>query len=177
MANLEKKQIVMSVVVVVLAVIFVFGQYMPLNKKAKILKAANAELVAENAAADAHVGILPQLYRDIENIKKDAGNFDAQIPVGRSHGQFLADLTSVMQKQGLSQLNVQPGMETEAQVISQIPVTISCEGRLSQIFKFFKEIESLERIIQIEEVDLKAKDQVDGIIIMQAKINIFYRTE
>ncbi|MGA2915082.1 MAG: type 4a pilus biogenesis protein PilO [Sedimentisphaerales bacterium] len=176
MAKMERKQIVMSVVVIVLAVIFVFLQYMPLNKRAQNLKAANAAILADNAAADAHIGILPQLYKDIENIKKDVGNFDAKIPVGRTHGLFLQDLTSIMQKQGLDKLVVQPGTETETSSLSQIPVFISCEGKLVQIFRFFKALESFERIIQIEEVDLKANNELDGSVVMQAKVNIFYRT-
>ncbi len=176
MAKIERKQIVMSVVVVVLAIIFVFLQYIPLNKKAKDLRAANAAILAENAAANAHIAILPQLYKDIENVKKDVGNYDAKIPVGRTHGLFLQDLTSVMQKQGLGQLVVQPGTETETPSLSRIPVSISCEGKLIQIFKFFQAIEAFERIVQIEEIELKANDALDGSVNMQAKVNIFYRT-
>ena len=91
----------MSIAVVALAIAFVFFQYLPLNRKAKSLKAANASLLAENAAAGARVEALPQLYKEIEKIKEQVGDFDAKIPVGRSHGLFLQDLTSVMQKQGL----------------------------------------------------------------------------
>ena len=176
MPKMEKKQIVMSIVVVVLAVIFVFLQYMPLNKKAENLRAANAALLADNAAADAHIGILPQLHNDIEKIKKDIGDFDSKIPVGRSHGLFLGDLTAIMQKQGLGELVVQPGTEMGTPSLSRIPVSIRCKGKLVQIFRFFKALESFERIIQIEEVALTADDALDGSVIMQAKVNIFYRT-
>jgi Tfp pilus assembly protein PilO len=116
------------------------------------------------------------MYKEIEEIKGRVGDFDAEIPVGRSHGLFLQNLTSVMQKQGLSELAVQPGTETETDDLSRIPVNIRCKGRLIQIFKFFKALESFERIIQIEEVALATNEKFDGNVTMQAKVNIFYRT-
>lgn len=176
MPRLERKQLVMSVAVVTLAAAFVLFQYLPLSKKAKSLEATNANLLVENAEADAHTAILPQLYKDIERIKGEVGDFDAKIPVGRSHGLFLQELTSVMQKRGLGELVVQPGKETETPDLSEIPVHIRCRGRLVQIFKFFKALEAFERIIQIEEVGLTADDTFSGMVTMQAKVNIFYRT-
>jgi Tfp pilus assembly protein PilO len=175
MLIIEKKQIVMSIAVVVLAIVFVVFQYLPLDKKAKNLKAANAALLAENAATDAREGVLPQLFEEIEKLKGQVGNFDAKIPVGRSHGLFLQDLTSVMQKHGLSELMVQPGTEIETPNLSQIPVYIRCKGGLAQIFGFFKSLESFERIVRIEEVSLTADEAFDGSATMQAKVNIFYR--
>jgi Tfp pilus assembly protein PilO len=176
MQKIEKKQFVMSIAVVALAIAFVFLQYLPLDKETKGLKAANTKLLAENTAAGVHLEVLPQMYKEIENIKEQVGDFDAKIPVSRLHGLFLQNLTSVMQKHGLGELVVQPGTERETDSLSQIPVYIRCKGKLVQIFKFFKALENFERIIQIEEVGLTANDKFDGSVTMQAKVNIFYRT-
>lgn len=175
MQKIEKKQVVMSVAVVILATAFVFFQYLPLNKKAGVLKSANAALLTENAAADARENVLPQLLGEIEKLKEEIGNFDAKIPAGRSHGIFLQDITSIMQKAGLDELMVQPGTETETEGLSLIPVYIRCKGRLPQIFEFFKALDKFERIVQIEEVSLTGNAAYDGTITMQAKVNIFYR--
>jgi Tfp pilus assembly protein PilO len=175
MQKIEKKQVVMSVAVVILATAFVFFQYLPLNKKAEVLKTANAELFTENAAADARENVLPQILQEIEKLRGEIGNFDAKIPVGRSHGIFLQDITSIMQKAGLDELMVQPGTETETEGLSLIPVYIRCKGRLSQIFGFFKALDKFERVVQIEEVSLTGNAAYDGAITMQAKMNIFYR--
>lgn len=166
----------MSVAVVALAVAFLLLQYLPLDKKTRSLKAANTRLLAENTAASARLEVLPQMHEEIEKMKEQVGDFDAKVPVGRSHGLFLQNLTSVMQKQGLGELVVQPGTETETSGLSQIPVYIRCRGKLVQIFKFFKALEDFERIIQIGEVGLTANDKFDGSVTMQAKVSIFYRT-
>lgn len=176
MLKIERKQFAMSIAVVTLAAAFVFFQYLPLNKETASLSAANAALISENTAAGLRLESLPKLYEGIEKIKGQIGDFDAKIPVGRSHGLFLQNLASVMQKHGLEELVVQPGMETETSGLSVIPVSIRCKGKLMQIFRFFKALEDFERIIQIEEISLTGDDKFDGSITMQAKANIFYRT-
>ncbi|MFA6186948.1 MAG: type 4a pilus biogenesis protein PilO [Phycisphaerae bacterium] len=173
----EQKQIVMSVAVVAMAAAFVFFQYMPLNKKAKMLKAENVVLITENSSVGARLETLSQISREIETLKQQVGDFDAKIPLGRAHGEFLQNLASVMKQQGLEELVVQPGVETQAGELVKIPVYIRCQGKLPHIFKFFKALEGFQRVIQIEEVSMTGSDKFDGSLVMQAKTNIFYRNK
>lgn len=175
--KLEQKQIVMSVAVVAMAAAFVFFQYMPLNKKARMLKAENVVLMTENSSIAARLEALPQISREIDSLGQRVGDFDAKIPVGRAHGEFLQNLASVMKQQGLEELVVQPGEETRAGELVKIPVYIRCQGKLVHIFKFFKALEGLQRVIQIEEVSMTGSDKFDGSLVMQAKTNIFYRNK
>lgn len=158
-----------------LAIAFMFLQYLPLYEKTKSLKAANIKLLAENAAASVRQEVLPQINAEIEKAKGEIGDFDAKIPVGRSHGEFLQNLTSVMQKQGLEEISVVPGAEIETSDLSKIPVSIRCKGKLVQVFRFFKSLEGFERIIQIENVRLTGDGKFDGSVAMEAKMNVFYR--
>jgi Tfp pilus assembly protein PilO len=173
--KIEQKQFVMSVAVIAMTVAFFFFQYLPLNEKARTLQAKNAILMAENSSIGIRLEILPQLHQEIENLRQQIGDFDARIPVGRSHGEFLQALASVMKQQGLGELVIQPGQEAQAGEVFKIPVYIRCEGKLIHIFKFFKAMESFQRVIQIEEVSMTGSDKFDGSLIMHAKTNIFYR--
>jgi Tfp pilus assembly protein PilO len=175
--KLEQKQIVMSVAVVAMAAAFVFFQYMPLSKKARMLKAENIVLMTENSSIAARLEALPQISREIDSLGQRVGDFDAKIPVGRAHGEFLQNLASVMKQQGLEDLVVQPGEETQAGELVKIPVYIRCQGKLVHIFKFFKAMEGFQRVIQIEEVSMTGSDKFDGSLVMQAKTNIFYRNK
>jgi Tfp pilus assembly protein PilO len=177
MPGVGEKQFVMSIAVIALAITFVFFQFMPLNKKVRSLKAANVDLITKNTAASAKLKDLPRLYEEIKQVKEQTKNLDVKIPVGRSHGSFLQELTSVMEQQGLTELVVQPDMETEIAERSCIPVRIRCKGELIQIFQFFKALEKFERIVQAEEVLLTSDNKFDGDVTMQAKVNIFYRTK
>ena len=173
--KLEQKQIVMSVAVVAMAAAFVFFQYVPLNKKTRTLKAENTVLMAENSSVGARLETLLQLRQEIEKFGQRVGDFDAKIPIGRAHGEFLQNLASVMKQQGLEDLVVQPGEETQVGELFRIPVYIRCQGKLVHIFKFFKALENFQRVIQVEEVSMTGSDKFDGNLVMQARTNIFYR--
>jgi Tfp pilus assembly protein PilO len=114
---------------------------------------------------------------EITKFSQRVGNFDAKIPVGRSHGEFLQNLASVMKQQGLEELVIQPGEESRYGEMFKIPVYIRCQGKLVHIFKFFKALEGFERIVQIKEVVMTGSDKLDGTLIMQAKVDIFYRNK
>jgi len=175
--KIEQKQFVMSVAVIAMTAGFLFFQYLPLNEKARTIKAENTILMAESSSIGTRLAILPQLHQEIENLRQRIGDFDTGIPVGRSHGEFLQSLASVMKQQGLDELVIQPGQEAQAGEVFKIPVYIRCEGKLIHIFKFFKALESFQRVIQVEEVSMTGSDKFDGSLVMQAKTNIFYRNK
>lgn len=177
MQIIKSKQFVMSIAVVVLAVAFVFFQFLPLNKKARDLNAANTVLISENTAANARIEVLPQLNKQIEEMKQQIGDFDAKIPLGRSHGVFLQELAEVMQQRGLTEFVTQPGAEIETSQLCGIPVDIRCRGKLVQIFEFFKALESFERVVRVEEVTLNNDTKLEGIVTLNARVKIFYRTQ
>lgn len=175
--RIEKKQFVMSIAVIAITVVFLFVQYLPLNGKARELKAKNVLLISEISSLGNRLDVLPELHQEIEKLRQQNGDFDAKIPVGRAHGEFLQSLASVMKQQGLGELIIQPGEEVQAGEIFRIPVYIRCEGKLIHIFKFFKAMESFQRIIQIEEISMTGSNKFDGTLTMQAKTNIFYRNK
>ena len=72
MLGIDKKQFIMSITVIALAVVFISFQFVPLHKKTKVLKAAKLELIAENTAVEAKQKALPQLCEEIEQIKAQA---------------------------------------------------------------------------------------------------------
>ncbi|MBN1788324.1 MAG: type 4a pilus biogenesis protein PilO [Sedimentisphaerales bacterium] len=176
MISVDKKQFVMSIAVVVLTIAFVLFQFIPLSRKAKILKAANVNLIAANRAVLEKQKALPKIHREIERTEEEIGNFDMKIPVDRSYGSFLEKLTLAMEQQGLTEFMVQPGVEVEINDKFQIPVKVKCKGTLGQIFDFFKVLETFERVIQIEEISLTNSSEADGNVEMQSNMNIFYRT-
>jgi Tfp pilus assembly protein PilO len=167
----------MSLAVVILAAAFVFFQFLPLNRKARELKAANTKLISENTISNAFIEAIPQVQGQIEEIKQAIGNFDAKVPQGRSHGIFLQSLAEVMQRQGLTELVIQPGIEVKADQLSSIPVDIRCKGRLVQIFRFFKAMESFGRVVRISGISIANDNRLQGVLTMNARVEIFYRIQ
>jgi Tfp pilus assembly protein PilO len=51
------------------------------------------------------------------------------------------------------------------------------KGRLKQIFEFFGRLQSLDRLVRIEQVKLVNDRDFSGEVSMQTKAVIYYRTE
>jgi len=172
-----EKQFIIAFTVVLMAGVFLTLQYLPTVRKAKAYKVENLRLVTENSHAHAQLDELPTIFELIAKAKEDVGDYDAKIPHGRSHGAFLQQIANIMQKHELKELVIQPGSEVKMSKFSRIPILIRCNGKMSQIFKFFKSLESFDRIIKIEDVSFKNSEDYNGQMSLEMKANIFYRVK
>ena len=74
-------------------------------------------------------------------------------------------------------LPVQPGAEITADSLKCIPIKMKCKGDLNQIFEFFKSIQTSDRAVRIEQVQLVNGNDFNGEITMHAKAYIYYLSE
>jgi len=82
-----------------------------------------------------------------------------------------------MNENNLREQLIQPGEEVKAEGLNCIPVSMKCKGSLKQIFKFFRSLQRLDRLIRIEEVKLVNDNGFSGEVSMQTKVIIFYRAK
>ena len=81
-----------------------------------------------------------------------------------------------MNKHDLSGQLIRPGREIVGKEISSIPITINCSGQLSNIFEFFRSIESFSRVIRID--NLKMQSKIDeSIVNVNAVAIVYYRRQ
>ena len=91
-------------------------------------------------------------------------------------GAFQQQISDLMKKHGLTEQLIEPGEELEADEVTCKPVSIQCKGRLEQVYNFFDSLESLDRLVRIERVQLTNDNEYSGQVSMQAKTVIFYRS-
>ena len=53
-------------------------------------------------------------------------------------------------------------------------MTIRCQGKLEQIFEFSKSLQALDRLIRIEQIELKNDNNYSGHVDMTTKAVIYY---
>ena len=173
-----KKQLVILVVSAVMLVMFALLQYFPMRRKMMASKrSAMAQKAALNESALAQQR-LPELRKEFAKLQGQVGNFDAKIPDGRNTGDFLWQIAGIMSDHELKRPLIEQGDETIEKVKHQdlicIPVTIKCQGRLEQIFEFSKSLQGLDRLIRIEQIELKNDNNYSGQVDMMAKAVIYY---
>jgi len=156
---------------------FVLLRYLPLQKKMKSVKQAQAVQRFAILKASAESEQLPALKEQLLELHKVVKNYEAKVPEQRALGEFLHRIANLMNEHNLREQLIEPGKEIKADELNCIPVSIHCKGKLKQIFGFFNSLQKLDRLVRIEEIKLVNDRDFGGEASMQTKTVIYYRAE
>jgi Tfp pilus assembly protein PilO len=173
--RIERQQLGIFTAFAVMIVIFAMLQYWPLHSKAHTIEQVKAAQLSAGMKMDEQAKKLPAIKTQFAQMQAQVGNYEAKIPADRQLGAFLQEIADVMNKHNLREQVVQPESEMQADTLMCIPVHIQCKGTESQLFEFFKSLRNLERLIRIERVQLKNNLEMNGIVTLDARVNIYYR--
>lgn len=173
----ERQQITICVVAGVVVCVFMLFWYLPLHKEMKVIRQAKAaqSLVIAKGAADSKQ--LPLMKEQLLELQARLGNYEANIPEQNTFGGFLGKITDLMNENNLQEQEITPGEEVKADQFNCIPVSMSCKGKLVQIFKLYRQLQTLDRLIRIEQVKLSNDTGYNGQVSMKTKAFIYYRAK
>ncbi|MFC1675701.1 type 4a pilus biogenesis protein PilO [Planctomycetota bacterium] len=171
----NKQQIIIIAAAILMICVFSLVWYLPLQKRKNTIEQADTiqQLSIDNSVLQNNQ--LPTLKEQIEQFQVSIGNYDLHIPEYRDLGTFLQEIAELMNKHGLKKQVVNPNIEIQTDDLNCIPVTMQCNGQLSQIFEFFKSLQSLDRMVRIEQVTLINDKNFNGQVSMQTKAFIYYK--
>jgi Tfp pilus assembly protein PilO len=175
--RLEKKQLGIFGAAIAMVAVFVLLQYWPLHSRALAIKQIKAAQLSAGTKLEAQVKNLPSLRTQAKQMRENIGNFDAKIPNERQLGAFLQEIAEVMGKYNLKEQLVQPETEVQVDNFNCIPIRMQCKGTLIQIFEFLRSLGSFERLVQLEQLQLKNDQDLNGLVTMVARGNVYYRIQ
>jgi Tfp pilus assembly protein PilO len=173
----ERKQIVICLAAAAMVGGFVLFRYLPLRGKMRAVESRLFETQAAVDKAQAQSEQLPALREKLLILQRAVGNYQRQVPCHRELGGFLQGIAELMNRQNLTGQVIQPGREVNLEQLICIPISMKCEGRLAQIFEFFKSLQALDRVVRIEQVKLINDSDFNGRVSMQTEAVIYYRAE
>ncbi|HUW20811.1 MAG TPA: type 4a pilus biogenesis protein PilO [Sedimentisphaerales bacterium] len=173
----ERQQLAICVVGGVMVVGFVLLWYLPLRKRIEVVGQAKSAQAAAITRAMAESEQLPALKQQLEKLKQTVGNYEAGIPDRRDLGAFLQQIADLMSERSLKDQLVQPGKEVEAEGLICIPINVQCRGKLKQMFDFFRALQSLNRLVRIEQIKLENDSNFSGEVSMQTKTVVYCRAQ
>ncbi len=173
----ERQQLTICVIGGVIVCVFVLFGYLPLRKRMKAVNQAKTlqTLAIAKGAADSRQ--LPLLKEQLLKLQNELGNYQANIPEKNTFGGFLGSVTDLMNENNLKEQEITPGEEVKVDQFNCIPVSIRCKGELTQIFKLYRQLQTLDRLIRIEQVKLSNDSDYKGQVSMETKAIIYYRAK
>ncbi len=176
MRNIDKQQIIIIIVAVVSIGGFGVLRYLPLAGKTRAIKTARELFQVGDQEVKKQARQIPVLNAKMEQVKLKIGDYDRKIPFGREFASLYDEIADIMKRYNLSDQLIRPGGEIVGKEISSIPISIECSGNLKDIFGFFRSIESFDRLIRIESLEMTSELEQD-VIAVKAGAVVFYRSE
>jgi Tfp pilus assembly protein PilO len=172
----EKQQLGILIAIIVLITIFGVVQYGPLRSQAHAMEHVKAVQLSANTKTETQIKSLPALRTQLTQMQAKVGNYDVKIPDDRMLGTFLQEIADVMNRHNLGEQIVQPDSETQVGSIVCIPVRVQFKGTMRQIFGFFRSLQTVERLIRIQQVQMKNENDMSGLVTVAAIGTIYYTT-
>jgi len=154
---------------------FVWFGCLPLQKTMKAIKQTKTSLGLAIDKGTTGGRQLPVLTEQLQNLQQVASNFEVNVPWQRDLGVFLRQLANLMAQHNLKEQIVVPQKEIKTDDLSCISINMRCKGRLTQIFEFYKQLQTLGRLVRIEQVKLVNDSSFEGEVSMETKLVIYYR--
>ena len=154
---------------------FIWFGYLPSQDRLKALRQARRLQVARIDQAGHDRLQLPSLRDRLRRREAEIAQYEATLPRQRGMGQFLEDVSGLMARHGLAQQVMMPLDAVQVGSVSCLPITFRCQGRLAQIFAFYRDLADLDRLVRVQKLSLD-NDDFQGMVSMEAQVVIFYRT-
>lgn len=172
-----RQQITICVVAAAIIGGFVLFRYLPLRRQMKAAEQTKAAQTLAISKGTADRRQLPSLQAQLPKLQAKLGDYEAKIPEENSVGVFLGNIADLMKEHGLTEQVIEPGTEVESDKFHCIPVSMECKGPLIQIFKFYRRLKQLDRLVRIEQVKLSNDGDFSGKVSMETDAVIYYKAQ
>jgi Tfp pilus assembly protein PilO len=173
----KRQQTVICILAGMLVADFALFGYLPLRQRMRAVKQKRALQALAIAKASVQSGQLTMLKEQLLKLNRAVGNYERQVPRQRALGEFLHRIANLMDGHNLREQLIQPGKEIQADELRCIPVSMQCKGRSREIFGFLKSLQSLDRLVRIEQVKLVNDSEFSGEISMETSAVVYCRPE
>jgi len=173
----KKPQAAICFIALLLVADFILFGYMPSYERLKELKDRRAQQASAVAGGAARAEKLTALEDRLKKVGSRVRDFDLNVPKQGELGRFLHNVSALMNELQLSDQYIEPGERTTQAELNCIELDIRCKGGLSRIFEFYRRLQSLDRLVRIQNVKLVNDREFSGGVTMQTKAVIYYQSE
>ncbi len=173
----RRQQVWLYAVAVLFCADFVFYGYTPCHKRLQSLRDAEIQQRRLIETASAQSKELPAIKARLADVQQVVEHYESYVPGEVSLGLFLQDIARIMTEHHLADQVVVPGKEEESNGVGCISVHVNCRGSLKDLFSFFHDFQSMDRLVRIEKVILQNDRDFTGRVSMDTDAVIFYRPQ
>jgi len=167
---LPKKIFFLAFLMLMLAAVFWFSFYSPLSDEYGQELTKHDTLQRKLADAEARKRTYDEDRKRRDEMQKSSMKQYQALPPDTEMSSFLANLNTQADVVGLEILSVKPLQEEAAKYFARIPVQLELHGSFHQLAKFFYLVGSLDRIINVENINLRVESMDKSGTVLRASV-------
>lgn len=150
-------------------------QYYPVHLQRRALRQTLDKQADKLDVIKGYSERLPNLHRQVKMLSEQSQEFERLFPEEQGFSKLWHRIAEIMDSNHLSDQLVRPGDVTCDEDFCSIPLEIRCCGTFEDVFSFFRAMEEFERLIRMDEVQIRNDDKLSGRLTLQAKARVFYQ--
>jgi Tfp pilus assembly protein PilO len=119
------------------------------------------------------VARLPELIKEVEDMKRQYRNFDRRLPKRQELGEFLREITLNLPKENLTSDRIEPGNPTREERFQTLPIRMHLRGGFLSLTRFLHRVEDMERLARVDKLSMEAEPGDDELSI-DMRMNIYF---
>jgi Tfp pilus assembly protein PilO len=159
--------------------LFIALSYLPKTRKLREIRTAIALKQSELANNREIAKDLPRVALEVDSLRKRLQRAK-RIPNEQELAQFIRDVTQISQNGQIEKFDYKPSPPRHSEMYSETPILLSMEGDFRGIFAFLRQAEEMQRLTRVRSMSIKGrdgKDGVDGRVVAQVAMSIYFAGE
>jgi Tfp pilus assembly protein PilO len=106
------------------------------------------------------VAVVPEMLRQVQEMKQRYRDFDRKLPKRKELGGFLREISGNLSEERLANQLIEPGNPSREELFNTLPIGMKFHGSYLSLASFLKRLDEMQRLSRVEKlkIDCNAKD-------------------
>jgi Tfp pilus assembly protein PilO len=151
----------------------IFAVYLPQGRKLQQVQGAIDSQKAALESQSQKASVVPDIVRQLQDMKKRYKDFDRRLPKQKELGGFLREISGNLAEEKLSNQLIEPGNPTREELFHTLPIIMRFRGSYLSLTSFLKRIDTMERLTRVQKLKVVGDPKEEGLNI-EMQLNIYF---
>ena len=175
MRYLKRDNLIVLGVLAAMVIGFMVVVYIPQKLRLEEIRSKIATEKNQLASDGEKAAVIPEMLRQVQEMKKLYKNFDRRLPKQKELGGFLREISGRMAEEKLSDQLIEPGNPTPEEFFHTLPIIMKFKGSYLSLGNFLMELETMERLTRVQKLIIDSKNkEKESRLDIELQMNIYF---
>jgi len=147
--------------------------YVPQSRRLERLRTDTASLRTQLEADMQKVAVVPELIRQVQEMKALYKDFDRRLPKQKELGGFLREISTKLAEEKLTNQIIEPGNPVREELFHTLPIIMRFEGDYLSLASFLNGVGSMQRLMRVEKLNACLNERTHSLD-LELQMNIYF---